>query len=58
MRSPNGDLTTQFDLHMSEQCGDVKYDFLVTEICDKITICIDMLQREGFFERDLGLRQI
>jgi len=58
MRSPNGDLTTQFDLHMSEQCGDVKYDFLVTEICDKITICIDMLQKDGFFERDLGLRQV
>lgn len=58
MRSPNGDLTTQFDLHMSEQCGDVKYDFLVTEICDKITICIDMLQKEGFFEQDLGLRQV
>lgn len=58
MRSPNGDLTTQFDLHMSEQCGDVKYDFLVTEICDKITICIDMLQKERFFENDLGLRQV
>lgn len=58
MRSPNGDLTTQFDLHMSEQCGDVKYDFLVTEICDKITICIDMLQKEGFLEHDLGLRQV
>lgn len=58
MRSPNGDLTTQFDLHMSEQCGDVKYDFLVTEICDKITICIDMLQKEGFFESNLGLRQV
>lgn len=37
---------------------DVKYDFLVTEICDKITICIDMLQKEGFFEPDLGLRQV
>lgn len=58
MRSPNGDLTTQFDLHMSEQCGDVKYDFLVTEICDKITICIDMLQKEGFFEEGLNLRQV
>ncbi len=32
--------------------------FLVTEICDKITICIDMLQKEGFFENDLGLRQV
>lgn len=58
MRSPNGDLTTQFDLHMSEQCGDVKYDFLVTEICDKITICVDMLQKEGFFDKNLCLRQI
>ena len=26
MRSPNGDLTTQYDLHMSEKLGDVKYD--------------------------------
>lgn len=32
--------------------------FLVTEICDKITICIDMLQKERFFENDLGLRQV
>ena len=32
--------------------------FLVTEICDKITICIDMLQKEEFFENDLGLRQV
>ena len=26
MRSPSGDLTTQFDLHQAEQLGDVKYD--------------------------------
>ena len=26
MRSPNGDLTTQYDLHQSEAMGDVKYD--------------------------------
>ena len=26
MRGPNGDLTTQYDLHMSEKLGDVKYD--------------------------------
>ena len=32
--------------------------FLVTEICDKITICINMLQKEGFFEKDLNLRQV
>ena len=58
MRSPNGDLTTQFDLHESESLGDVKYDFLVTEICDKITICIDLLQENNLVEKDLSLREI
>lgn len=58
MRSPNGDLTTQFSLHDAEALGDVKYDFLVTEICDKITICVDLLQKNNFFEKELNLRQI
>lgn len=26
MRSPNGDITTQFDLHASEALGDTKFD--------------------------------
>lgn len=26
MRSPNGDLTTQYSLHEAEELGDVKYD--------------------------------
>ena len=26
MRSPNGDITTQFDLHRSELLGDTKFD--------------------------------
>ena len=58
MRSPNGDLTTQFDLHRSEQLGDTKIDCLVTEICDKIINCINLLQKDGYFEQDLTLRQI
>ena len=36
MKAPNGDLETQFDLHMCEAMGLVNYDFLVTEILDKI----------------------
>lgn len=32
--------------------------FLVTEICDKITICVDLLQKNNFFEKELNLRQI
>lgn len=58
MRSPNGDLTTQFDLHDSEKCGDTKFDFLVTEICDKIINTIELLQNDGEFDKSWSLRQI
>ena len=58
MRSPNGDLTTQYSLHEAEELGDVKYDFLVTEICDKLTIAITLLQRDDLIEPDLSLRQV
>lgn len=36
----------------------MKYDFLVTEICDKISICINLLQNDGYFEKDFSLREI
>ena len=52
MRSPNGDLTTQFELHDSDLMGDVKYDFLVTEICDKITTCIELMQKDNVMPAD------
>lgn len=58
MRSPNGDLTTQFSLKDSELLGDTKFDFLVTEICDKITTCIELLKQNGFMEKELSLREI
>lgn len=43
MRAPNGDITTQFDLHDAEDAGDIKYDFLVTETSDKLIKCLDLL---------------
>lgn len=49
MRSPNGDITTQFDLHRAEACGDTKFDFLVTDICDKISVCLDLLSEANYF---------
>ena len=58
MRSPNGDLTTQFSLKDSELLGDTKFDFLVTEICDKITTCIELLKQNDFMEKELSLREI
>lgn len=58
MRSPNGDLTTQYSLHEAEALGDVKYDFLVTEICDKITIAVDLLQKDNLIKPGLSLREV
>jgi DNA polymerase III subunit alpha len=57
MRSPGGNLTTQFALHQSEQAGDVKFDFLVTEICDKLITTIGLLQEDGYFPTG-SLREI
>lgn len=58
MRSASGNLTTQFSLHDSEAIGDVKFDFLVTEICDKISNAIILLQKDGYFSEDDSLRTI
>ena len=58
MRSPNGDLTTQFELHDSEILGDVKYDILLTSISQKIATCLKLLQQDNLVEKDYSLRQL
>lgn len=58
MRAPNGELITCFDLHMAEAAGDTKYDFLVTEVSDKIIECFNLLQQDGKLEKDLTLREL
>lgn len=57
MKSKEGDLTTCYDLHMAEAAGDTKYDFLVTEVCDKIITCFDLLREHGRVE-DVSLREL
>ena len=37
---------------------DVKYDFLVTEICDKLTIAVQLLQKDNLIEPNLSLREV
>lgn len=51
MRTPRGDLITCYDLHNAEAAGDTKYDFLVTEISDKIIKCFELLQRDNVIPR-------
>lgn len=52
MKTPGGDLVTCFDLHTAEACGDTKYDFLVTEVSDKIIQCLELLENENVIEKD------
>ena len=58
MRTPRGEVITAYDLHMCEACGMTKYDFLVTEVQDKLAEAIRMLQDYGEIESDLTLREI
>ena len=58
MRTPSGDVITQYDLHMAEAAGMTKYDFLLTEVQDKIAQCIKFLQEDGKVEKDLSLKEV
>ena len=58
MKTPGGDVVTQYDLHMAEAAGMTKYDFLLTEVQDKITQCIKFLQEDGEIESDLTLKEV
>lgn len=58
MRTPKGEIITQYDLHDCEAAGMTKYDFLVTEVQDKLAQAIRFLQEDGCIEKDLTLRQV
>ena len=58
MRTPRGEIITQWDLHMCEAAGMTKYDFLVTEVQDKLTEAIRLLQKYNEIDSSLTLRQV
>ena len=58
MKTPSGDVITQYDLHDAESAGMTKYDFLVTEVQDRLTQTIDYLQEFGEIEEELTLREV
>jgi DNA polymerase-3 subunit alpha len=58
MKTPKGEVITQWDLHKCEACGMTKYDFLVTEVQDKIVETIKLLQKHGKLDAKLTLREI
>ena len=54
MKTPKGEIITQYDLHDCEAAGLTKYDFLVTEVQDKLAQAIRFLQEDGCIE-DYGI---
>ena len=58
MKTPKGEIITQWDLHNCEACGMTKYDFLVTEVQDKIVETIRLLQKYGRIDKNLTLREV
>ena len=58
MKTPKGEIITQYDLHDAEAAGMTKYDFLVTEVEDKLREAISLLQEYGEIEKYLSLREI
>ena len=58
MKTPKGEIITQWDLHNCEACGMTKYDFLVTEVQDKIAETIRLLQKYNKIDSNLTLREV
>lgn len=58
MKTPSGDIITQYDLHDDEAAGMTKYDFLVTSIQDKIVQAIKFLQEDKQIDPSLTLREV
>lgn len=59
MKTPKGEIITQYDLHDCEAAGMTKYDFLVTEVQDKLAQTIRFLQDDGIIENEgINLRSV
>lgn len=57
MRTPSGELVTQFDLHDSEELSNLKYDFLITECQSLLQLTFEELIKRGFYEWQGSLRK-
>ena len=58
MKTPKGEIITQYDLHMCEAAGMTKYDFLVTEVQDKLAEAIKLLQKYNEINSELSLKEV
>ena len=57
MTAPDGTLITQWSLRDQEAAGKTKIDSLVTDVMEKITQCIQLLQKHNKIDPKLSLRE-
>lgn len=58
MTAPDGTLISQWSLHDAEAAGKTKIDSLVTDVMEKITQTLLLLQSKGKMDRSLSLREV
>ena len=57
MRTPSGEIISAYSLYPLEDAGLIKWDFLVTDACSKITATIDILKKYGEIPNNLSLKE-
>ena len=57
MQTTNGDIITQYDLHVDEEVGLIKIDLLSIEALDRIRACLDLLTEHNYIDSNLTLRE-
>ena len=57
MQTTNGDIITQYDLHVDEKVGLIKIDLLSIEALDRIRACIDLLTQYGYIDKNKTLKE-
>ena len=57
MRTPSGDMITCCSLHEEEYMGNTKFDLLMTDAVAKLTVAFNLIQKYGYIEKDLSLRE-
>lgn len=57
MKTTNGDVITQFDLHTLEKVSLIKIDLLSIEALDRMRACLDLLADFNYIDKNLSLRE-
>lgn len=57
MRTPSGELISQYELHDSESVSNLKYDFLNTKTCSMIQLTLEMLIKNNKMQWQGSLRK-